>query len=198
LQEVTWTACRVVRIGGLTRLWTGCEVRLLGITAGVGAEACRQRMNESAATATLTAGATTGATDAAAGRTTVGGTVATTTIAHAVAHPIAMTIAAKKTAVAEGTAIAVAAIATISAASIAAARIAATTRIAFGNATLGFAAFFAIATRITDAAFGFATNVATTTGVATALAGHAAVRTTACRQAKHGNDNHELFHQKSP
>jgi hypothetical protein len=153
-------------------------------------------MDESAPAAALTAGATTGAADATARRTTIGGTVATTTMAHSIAATT--TIAAKQTTVAEGTAITVAAIATVCAAFIAATRITATTRIAFGNATLRFAAFFAVATRITDAAFGFATNVATTAGVATALAGHAAVRTTACRQAEHGNDNHELFHQKSP
>lgn len=179
MQKVTWTANRVVRIGDLTAWWAGIEVRLLGITASVRAETCRQRVNESTPTTALATGTTTGAADAAAGRTAVGAIAAAT-----IAHPIAIAMTTEQT-LAQRTAIA---IASVGAASIRAAAITAA----------WVTAFLAIATWIADTALGFAANVATTTRITTTLAGHAAVSTTACRQAEHGNDNHELFHQKSP
>lgn len=180
MQKVTWTTGRVVRVCNLAAWWAGIEVWLLRISAGVRAKTCRQRVDESAPTTTLATSAATGAADAAAGRTTVGA-IATTTITH----PVAIAIAAKKTAVAQCTAIAIA--------SVAAAFIHAT-----AITTAWITALFAAASWIANTTFWFAAYVATTTWVTAALAGHAAVSTTACRQAEHGNDNHELFHQKSP
>jgi hypothetical protein len=180
LQKVTWATDRIVRISGLSARWTGIEIGLLRIATGVRAETRRQRVDESATTAALATSAATSAANAAPRRTTISPAAITQT-----AVTQAMAVVTKATTVAQGTAIGTAA---IGATSIRAAAIAAA----------WIAAFFAFTTWVTNAALGFATNVATTTRVAAALAGESAVRTAACRQAEHGNHNHELFHQKSP
>jgi hypothetical protein len=175
LQKVTWTANRVVRVGDLTAWWAGIEVRLLGIAASVRAETCRQRVNESATPTALATSAATSTADAAAWRTAIGAIAA-----MAITESVAVPVATEQTTLTQSTAIAVASVGTAC------------------ITTAWITAFFAATTWVADAALGFAANVATTTWVTTALAGESAVSTTACRQAEHGNDNHELFHQKSP